>query len=266
MSTATIVDTAADRLWQAWQAGEACAPVRDLIGADDIDTAYAVQRRNETRMIAAGDRVVGRKIGLTSQAVQSQLGVDQPDFGPLFASRQVVDAGVVDLAPMIAPRIEAEIAVVVGEPLEDPGMSRDDVRAALTHAVAALEVVDSRVRNWDITIADTVADFASGAAFVLGEARHPLDGGLDLAAVPMTMWRDGEEVCTGVGAASLGDPLVATLWLARTLAERGTPLASGDVVLTGALGPFVEVAPGQRIRADLGPLGSVTCTIERSTP
>lgn len=265
MTTSTTLDAAADRLWEAWRAGKACAPVRDLIGADDIDAAYAVQRRNEARMVEAEDRVVGRKIGLTSEAVQSQLGVDQPDFGPLFASRAVVDGGAVDLAPMIAPRIEAEIALVLGYPLDDPGMTADDVRAATAHAVAALEIVDSRVRDWDITIADTVADFASGAAFVLGAARHPLDGGLDLAAVPMTMWRDGEEVCSGTGAASMGDPVVAALWLARTLAERGTPLVPGDVVLTGALGPFVEIAPGQEVRADLGPLGSVSCFIERST-
>ena len=265
MTTSTALDTAADRLWEAWQAGEPCAPVRELIGLDDVDSAYAVQRRNEARMLEAGDRVVGRKIGLTSEAVQSQLGVDQPDFGPLFASRAVPDGGVVDLAPMIAPRIEAEIALVVGTSLDDPAMTRDDVRAAMSHAVPALEVVDSRVRDWDITIADTVADFASGAAFVLGSTRHPLDDGLDLAAVPMTMWRDGQEVCSGTGAASLGDPLVAALWLARTLAERGTPLTAGDVVLTGALGPFVEIEPGQQVRADLGPLGSVTCSIERST-
>jgi 2-keto-4-pentenoate hydratase len=264
MSTATSVEGAADRLWEAWQAGAACPPVRDLIGAENIDAAYQVQRRNEARMIAAGDRVVGRKIGLTSEAVQSQLGVDQPDFGPLFASRRVADGGAVDLAAMISPRIEAEIALVLGAELDDPAMTVDDLRAATTHAVAALEVVDSRVQGWDITIADTVADFASGAAFVLGAVPRPIDDGLDLAMVPMTMWRDGVEVCTGVGAASLGDPLKAALWLARTLADRGTPLAEGDVVMTGALGPFVEIAPGQTIRADLGPLGSVSCTIERS--
>lgn len=264
MSTTNMLETAADRLWEAWQAGQACAPVRDLIGADDIDSAYAVQRRNEARMVATGDRVVGRKIGLTSEAVQSQLGVDQPDFGPLFGSRAVPDGGVVDLAPFIAPRIEAEIALVLGETLDDPNLTRDDVRAATDHAVAALEVVDSRVRDWDITIADTVADFASGAAFVLGSAPRGIDD-LDLRLVPMTMWRDGKEVCSGQGVASLGDPLEAALWLARTLAERGTPLVPGDVVLTGALGPFVEIAPGQKVRADLGPLGPVTCSIERST-
>lgn len=264
MATATTLATAGDRLWAAWQTGQACAPVRDLIGAEDVDTAYAVQRRNEARMVDGGDRVVGRKIGLTSQAVQSQLGVDQPDFGPLFASRAVPDGGVVDLAPLIAPRIEAEIALVLGDALDGPRLTRDDVRAATEHAVAALEVVDSRVRDWDITIADTVADFASGAAFVLGAAPRPIDD-LDLRTVPMTMWRDGAEVCRGQGSASLGDPLEAALWLARTLSDRGTPLVAGDVVLTGALGPFVEIAPGQQIRAELGPLGPVTCSIERST-
>lgn len=265
MTTTTALDTAADRLWQAWQTGQPCAPVRELVGADDIDAAYAVQRRNETRMVDAGDRVVGRKIGLTSEAVQSQLGVDQPDFGPLFASRAVSNGGAVDLAPMIAPRIEAEIALVLGEPLDDPGVTRAGLRNAVAYACAALEIVDSRVRDWNITIADTVADFASGAAFVLGDDRHPLRGDRDLATLPMTMWRDGEEVCSGIGAASLGDPLAAALWLARTLARRGTPLAPGDVVLTGALGPFVEIEAGQQVRADLGALGSVTCSIERST-
>lgn len=261
--TAEPQQHAADRLRQAWDTAKACDPVRDLIGRENVDAAYAVQRRNEDRMVEAGERVVGRKIGLTSQAVQSQLGVDQPDFGPLFDSRAVDDGGVVDLAPLIAPRIEAEIALVLGEPLDGADLTIDDVRAATASATAALEVVDSRVRDWDITIADTVADFASGAAFVLGSQRQPLDG-LELAEVPMTMWRDGQEVCSGVGAASLGDPLEAALWLARTLSERGTPLASGDVVLTGALGPFVEIAAGQRIHAELGPLGTVSCSIQRS--
>lgn len=262
----TAVEVAANRLWEAWVSACSCAPVRELIGKDDLEVAYSVQRHNERRMVAAGDHVVGRKIGLTSKAVQSQLGVDQPDFGPLFASRVVPDGGVVDLAPLIAPRIEAEIALVLGADLPDPiDLTVDDIRSATDHAVAALEVIDSRVRSWDITIADTIADFASAAAFVLGADGCPVDD-VDLPAVPMTMWRDGREVCQGTGAASLGDPLEAALWLARTMAERGTPLQAGDLVLTGALGPFVEIAPGQEIRAELGPLGSVACTIERSMP
>lgn len=257
------IEAAADRLWSAWLTGRACSPVRDLIGGDDVGAAYAVQRRNEYRVVEGGDSVVGRKIGLTSRAVQAQLGVAQPDFGPIFASRRIADGGHVDLAPLIAPRIEAEIALVLADPLVDPRLTTDDVRSATGHAVAALEVVDSRVRDWDITIADTVADFASGAAFVLGSHPQPL-APLDLPSVPMVMWRDGEEVCRGIGAASLGDPLTAAVWLARTLAERGTPLAAGDIVLTGALAPFVEVAPGQVIRAEFGSLGTVTCLVERS--
>lgn len=265
MSTSTAVATAADRLWAAWHTGQACAPIRELIGTDDINRAYEIQRRNEARLVQAGDRVVGRKIGLTSKAVQTQLGVNQPDFGPLFASRAVQDGGVVDLAGMIAPRIEAEIALVLGDPISNASPTRDDVLAATAHVAAALEVVDSRVRDWDITIVDTIADFASGAAFVLGATRCALDDQLDLTSVPMRMYLDDDEVCSGVGAASLGDPLEAAVWLARTLAEFGTPLVGGDVVLTGALGPFVEISAGQRVRADLGPLGSVACTIGRGT-
>lgn len=254
---------AADRLWSAWHDATACEPVRDLIGTD-VDAAYDVQQHNERRMVEGGDRVVGRKIGLTSLAVQEQLGVDEPDFGPLFASRAVADGGRVDVGPMIAPRIEAEIALVLGAAVTGEDVGVDQLRAATDHAVAALEVVDSRVRDWDIRLPDTIADFASGGAFVLGsEPVDPAD--LDLPSVPMTMWRDDQEVCSGTGAASMGDPWEAALWLARTLARRGTPLQAGDVVLTGALGPFVEIAPGHRVTADLGPLGTVSCTIERST-
>lgn len=258
------VDAAADRLWKAWQTGRACEPVRDLLDNDNLDAAYQVQMRNEARVVRDGDSVVGRKIGLTSAAVQQQLGVDQPDFGPLFASRNIPSGGVVDLAPLIAPRIEGEIALILGAALDDPNIDRGDVRRATHQVSAALEIVDSRIANWDIGITDTVADFASGAAFVLGDGPIAL-GTLDLASVPMTMRRDDEEVCTGTGAATLGDPFEAALWLARTLARRGTPLVAGDVVLTGALGPFVRIDDGQHIHADFGPLGSVSVAIERST-
>jgi 2-keto-4-pentenoate hydratase len=256
------VEQAADRLWSAWTTGVPCPPVRDLIGSEDVGAAYEVQRVNVARQETSGDRVVGYKIGLTSEAVQAQLGVDQPDLGPLFASRAHEDGSDVDMGRLIAPRIEAEVALVLGEPLDPGDIDEAAIAAATSHVVAALEVVDSRVEGWDITITDTVADFASGAAFVLGDRIRRLED-VELPSVPMELRCDGEVVSRGSGAATLGNPLTAAVWLARALERFGTPLAAGDVILTGALGPFADLSADSEIRADLGPLGSVTCHTTR---
>jgi len=249
---------AADRLWEAWTTHQPCEPIRDLVASDDVAAAYRIQQRNVERQIRSGDEVVGYKIGLTSLAVQKQLGVDQPDFGPLFASRRVEDGGVVDLSRTIAPRIEAEIALVLATDIVDPDIDEAGVAAATAYVVPALEIVDSRVRGWDIRIADTVADFASGSMFVLGDARRPL-GALDLRDAKMSLSAGGRELSAGTGAATLGDPLTATAWLARTLIGLGLSLRAGHIILSGALGPFVPLEPGQRTVAEIDPIGSVSC-------
>jgi 2-keto-4-pentenoate hydratase len=258
--TGQALDTAAAALAQltgARLAGRPCAPVRALLPDGDIGAAYAVQSAWVTVQLAAGDSVAGRKIGLTNPAVQAQLGVDQPDFGTLLASMDCPPGEVVDTGRLLQPRIEAEIAFVLARDLDLPDPTPQDVLAATGAVAAALEIVDSRVAGWDISIVDTVADNASSGLFVLGPERRP-PGGLDLAACPMRMWRGEEEVSEGTGAACLGHPAIAVAWLAGTARSYGQPLRAGEIVLSGALGPMVPVAPGDRFTADIGGLGQVT--------
>lgn len=253
------LDAAADRLLAAARSGVPCTPVRDLIGADDVQAAYAVQRRLTAIRVASGARVVGRKIGLTSAAVQAQLGVDQPDFGVLFDDMEHHGGDIVPVGSVLQPRAEAEIAFVLGEDLVDGELSAARVRAAVDHAVAAIEICGSRIADWDISFGDTVADNASSGAYVLGPERVRLDA-FEPREVEMTMTVDGETVSTGSGAACLGDPLAALTWLAVRARELGDPLRAGQVVLSGALGPMRPVARGQRVRATLTGLGAVSFT------
>lgn len=244
----TSVNEAAARLAVASASGRPCRPVRDLIG-DDADLAYAVQAAGIAARTSGGARIVGRKVGLTSAAVQAQLGVDQPDFGVLLDVMQVSAGGTVPHGVLLQPRIEAEVAFILSRDL--PGWSTDqDVRAAIAHACAALEIVDSRVADWDITFADTVADNGSSGMFVISDSRLAVET-TPPVNVEMVMTVDGEVVSTGNGAACLGDPLAALAWLARTAASYGEPLRAGDVVLSGALGPMVHVRPGTTVEAVL---------------
>ncbi|MFF1488532.1 2-keto-4-pentenoate hydratase [Streptomyces sp. NPDC058319] len=247
---------AADTLAEAARTGVPCAPVRALFAEGDVDAAYEVQRLNVRRALAAGRRLTGRKIGLTSPAVQRQLGVDQPDFGALFADMQIRDGGRVPTGLLLQPKVEAEVAFVLGADLPASDCTGAGVLRAIEYVLPALEIVDSRVAGWDISIVDTVADNASSGLYVLGRTPVPL-GRLDLPALAMTMTRDGEEVSRGTGADCLGSPLEAAVWLASALAAVNDPLRAGDVVLTGALGPMAPAAPGARFRTDIGGLGSV---------
>lgn len=256
MSDRDIVDAAADRLWQAAANATPCAPVRDLIGDAEPAVAYAVQQRNVERTIdERGWRVCGRKIGLTSLAVQRQLGVDQPDFGSLFAELAYGDGEEVPTDTLLQPRVEAEVALVLGRDLDEITPTIVDVIAAVDFVLPALEVVDSRIAAWDITFADTVADNASAGRFVLGTV--PMKLTVDLASVAMTLAIDGETRSSGTGAACLGNPLLAARWLAATMARFGQPLRAGDVVLTGALGPVVPIAGGEVVEAHIAGVGRV---------
>lgn len=248
---------AADVLAEAIRTGVACPPVRDLFdGGGDLATAYAVQQLNVRRALDTGRRIVGRKIGLTSPAVQRQLGVDQPDFGSLFADMAVPDGGEVPVGRLLQPKVEAEVALVLGRDLPDRECTVVDVLRAVDFALPALEIVDSRIAGWDISLVDTVADNASCGLYVLGCTPVPLTR-VDLRAVTMTMSRGGETVSEGTGAACLGSPLNAAVWLSSALAERGDPLRAGDLVLTGALGPMAPAAPGDVFEARISELGSV---------
>lgn len=248
----------AERLRQAY-AGPAVAPLRDVLQPTDADGAYAVQAINTRHWTAAGRRVVGRKVGLTAKAVQAQLGVDQPDFGVLFADMLIPDGGTLASTGVLQPKAEAEVAIVLSSDLDLKEATSADVAAATAYAVAAIEIVDSRIADWKITFADTVADNGSSAFFVLGRERRSLQD-LDLYTCGMVLEVDGSIASVGAGAACLGHPLDAAAWLARTLSRAGEPLRAGDVVLTGALGPMVAITPGQRVEAKIGGLGQVSFT------
>lgn len=253
----TAATAALDRLAAARAAGRPCPPVRTLLAAGDIRTAYAVQAAWVARQVAAGATVVGRKIGLTSPAVQAQLGVDQPDFGTLLSTMNCPPGEPVDTGRLLQPKIEAEIAFLIASDLDIPDIGPDDVLAATGGVAAALEIVDSRVAGWDISIVDTVADNASAGLFTLGPEHRP-PGGLDLAACSMRLCRGGAEASTGSGAACLGHPAIAVAWLANTARSFGQPLRAGEIVLSGALGPMVPAAAGDQVTAEISGLGQVS--------
>ncbi|MCR8547412.1 fumarylacetoacetate hydrolase family protein [Salipiger sp. P9] len=256
MTSEVKIREAADRLWQAWESGTPGAPVRDLLGEGDVAAAYAVQEINTTRWLDAGRKLSGRKIGLTSVAVQRQLGVGQPDYGMLFSDMEVMDGEEVAWDRVQQPRVEAEIAYVLGAPLAGAHLTMVDLIGAIAYALPAIEIVGSRVAAWDIGITDTVADNASSGLYVLGQSPRSL-ADFDQRLCGMVMTCGGEPVSVGAGAACMGSPLNASLWLARTMAAAGRPLGPGDVILSGALGPFVAAKPGDVFEARINGLGSV---------
>lgn len=256
----TVFEDAAAKLRHAYTAG-AVAPMRDMLEPTDAAGAYQVQAINTRYWTAQGRRIVGRKIGLTARAVQSQLGVDQPDYGVLFDDMVIANGGALLASRVLQPKAEAEVALVLARDLQNPEATVEDVIAATDHAAAAIEIVDSRIADWKITFADTVADNGSSAFLVLGDERKPL-AGLDLYTCGMAMEVNGNVASLGAGAACLGHPLNAAAWLARTLAQMGERLCAGDIVLTGALGPMVAIRPGDHVVARIGGLGSAEFRFE----
>lgn len=256
------IDAAARLLRDAYANG-AVAPLRAWLEPTDSVGAYAVQEANTRYWKDQGRRIVGRKAGLTAKAVQAQLGVDQPDFGALFDDMRVDDGGRLDPARCIQPKAEAEIAFLLVADLPNADTTPEDVAAAVASVHAAIEIVDSRIADWKITFADTVADNGSSAYFVLAEHGLPL-AGLDLEGAAMEMRINGEVVSTGIGSAALGNPLNAAAWLARTLATRGDPLKAGDVLLAGALGPMVALTPGDVVCAEVAGIGACSFTFSKA--
>lgn len=246
----------ADRLFEAEQSDKTCAPVRSEIGTEDLASAYAIQQLNVDRALASGRRLVGRKIGLTSVAVQKQLGVDQPDFGALFADMVVPDGEIIPVDAVLQPKVEAEIALVIGKDLDVANPTIVDLIGATEYLLPAIEIVGSRIENWDIKITDTIADNASCGLIVLGDSPAKLSN-VDMRLCGMVMDKAGEPASLGAGKACLGSPMNAALWLARTMVEMGTPLKAGDIVMTGALGPMVPVAAGDNFEARISGVGSV---------
>ena len=254
----TVLREAADRLLVAEATSQQCEPVRDILGDNNIGAAYAVQNLITADSLSRGRLIVGHKIGLTSPAVQRQLGVDQPDSGVLFADMQVADGGTVAAGRLLQPKVEAEIAFILSADLDDD-LSDETVRRAAGVALPAIEIVDSRIRDWSIGIVDTVADNGSSALFVLGEPAVEA-AGIDFVSRTMTLTEDGATVSQGCGADCLGSPLIALQWLARTSRDNGAPLRAGHIVLSGALGPMVPVKPGSSYETTIDGIGSVAVT------
>ena len=252
--------TVADALNLAMQSRQPIAPLRDTyrLTPTDVDSGYAVQAELTRRAVASGRRITGRKIGLTSIAVQQQLGVDQPDFGCLFEDMEFSEGVEIPMSRLIQPKAEAEVALVLAHDL--PAGRRHsfaDIIRAIAFALPAIEIVDSRIAQWNIKFVDTVADNASSGLYVLGGRPMPL-WSVDVRSIPMTMAINGVEASTGGGAACLGHPVNAARWLANAMSERGVGLVAGDVIMTGALGPMKTVEAGDVIEANFGPLGTVT--------
>jgi len=246
-----------DELYHALTTRTPIAPLSSRGPAFSLEDAYRVQQRFIERRLQAGESVIGKKIGLTSRAVMNMLGVDQPDFGQLLSGMLYNDGESVPASSLIAPRAEGEIAFVLKRDLIGPGLTAADVLAATEGVMACFEVVDSRIANWQIQIQDTVADNASCGVFVLGN-QLVSPRGLDLSLVGMALEKNGELVATGAGAASLGHPVNAMVWLANKLGSLGIPLKAGEVILSGSLAALVPVKAGDSLHMSLGGLGSCT--------
>ncbi|PCI54340.1 MAG: 2-keto-4-pentenoate hydratase [Alphaproteobacteria bacterium] len=248
---------AARALYDVYQGAPLITPLRTQFNCPDIETAYAIQEINTRLWLKEGRTLTGRKIGLTSKVVQEQLGVDQPDYGMLFDDMLVKNDREVAFDAVCQPKIEGEVAFILDKDITGLDLTEKNLAAAIDYAVPALEIVGSRIHDWDISIFDTVADNASSGLYVLGAARVPLTD-IDLIGCEMTLQENGEVVSTGKGAACLGSPLIAALWLAKKMVEVGRPLKAGDVIMSGALGPMVIVKPGAEYYLSVSGLDTVS--------
>ncbi|AUH50019.1 2-oxopent-4-enoate hydratase [Chromobacterium sp. ATCC 53434] len=245
-------------LYQALLAGQPVPPLSSRAPGMTLDDAYLVQTETVAlRLADRHERVLGRKIGVTSQAVMDLLRVDQPDFGVLTSGMACQDGAVLSLAPFISPKAEGEIAFILKHELSGPGVMAADVLRATECVMPCIELVDSRIEDWKITIVDTVADNASSGAFVLGDqAISP--SRMDLYTVGMTLERNGEIVATGAGAAALGHPANAVAWLANALGRHGQGLRAGELVLSGSLATMIAVSAGDNLLLRLGGIGTAS--------
>lgn len=256
-----VISELARELFNALQSRESLPPLIGRYPDMTIEQAYQVSLKFLEHRQSRGQAVIGKKIGVTSKAVQDMLNVHQPDFGFLTDSMQVADGSVVSMTEhkLVQPRAEGEIAFVLAKDLNGPGITAADVLDATKYVVPCFEIVDSRIKDWKIAIQDTVADNASCGVFALGTTRtDPRE--LDLASVELTMTKNGEPAGTGLGSAVQGHPCEAVAWLANTLGKLGIPFRKGEVILSGALAPLVPVKPGDRIEMSISYLGTASLT------
>jgi 2-keto-4-pentenoate hydratase len=245
----------AHSLYEARRLRHPIAPLTDTDPGLTVPGAYAIQQALVARLAEDGAERVGWKLGLTSLPMQQMFGVDQPDYAPVLSTMVFDDGAAVDLDTMIQPRVEGEIALVLNRDLRGPGVTVAQVSSAVSGALAAIEIVDSRIVDWKIKLADTIADLASSGATVTGSAAMPLD--FDPRLCGMVISKNGETVATGAGAAALGNPVAAVAWLANTLAPFDVTLGAGEFVMTGALHAAFPVAPGDVVEAEFDRLGRV---------
>lgn len=251
---------AAAALRQARRTRVPIARISETYGIAGAEAAYAVARTNIDRDLAEGRRISGKKIGLTSVAVQQQLGVDQPDYGVLFADFEYLSGSDVDAGRLIQPKAEGEIAFVVGRDLNDECLSWGRFLHGLEYALPAIEIVDSAIQDWKLTLVDTVADNASCGVYVLGLEPKAITA-VDFGLSGMDFRKNGQTVSLGSGAACMGNPLLAGWWLAKTMQRLGDPLKAGDVILSGALGPMFPIGVNDHLQVCIAGLGTVECRI-----
>lgn len=252
--TPVLIEQLGDELYQALTQRQMLEPLTNRHPDITIEDAYAIQQKMLARRLAAGEKVVGKKIGVTSQAVMNMLGVFQPDFGWLTDGMVFNEGESVPANTLIQPKAEGEIAFLLKKTLQGPGVTAADVLAATEGVMACFEIVDSRIRDWKIKIQDTVADNASCGVLVLGDRLVDVRD-IDLATCGMVLEKNGEIVATGAGAAALGHPANAVAWLANTLGRLGIALEAGEVVLSGSLGIMVPVQAGDNLRVTIGGIG-----------
>lgn len=254
MMNNSLVNDAAELLYAALRKGEVVDPLTSHHPDVTVEDAYAIQQQLMARRLRDGERIIGKKIGVTSQAVMNMLGVNQPDFGMLTDAMVFNSGDPIPASSLIQPKAEGEIAFVLKHDLMGPGVTAADVLRATEGVMACFEVVDSRIRDWKIRIQDTVSDNASCGVFVLGDQLVDI-ADLDLAMCGMVLEKNGEIVVTGAGAASMQHPVNAVVWLANMLGQLGESLKAGDIVLSGAMGAMVSVAAGDSLRMQIGGIG-----------
>lgn len=248
-------------LLEAYASGVPVPPLTSSCEGLSVADAYEIQQIQIRSRVAGGASVRGFKVGLTSAAMQAQMGVFEPDFGHLLSDMEYAAEAPVASAGFLQPRAEPEIALVLGAALAGPRVSVSQVAAATAYVVPAIEIIDSRIANWKISLVDTIADNASSGGFVLGQSPAGL-AGLDLSLTGCVFRRNGRIIGTGAGAAVLGSPLHAATWLANQLLSRGALLEAGQVILTGSITAAQPVGPGDAVTASFDRLGSVTAVFD----
>ena len=260
LSVQTRDELAAD-LAQAERSREAIAPLTSAYPDIDVVDAYEIQLINIRQRVAEGARVLGHKVGLSSKAMQQMMGVDEPDYGHLLDEMQVFENTPVKASRYLLPRVEVEVGFILGEDLPGAGCTEDDVLAATAALVPSIELIDTRITDWKIALCDTIADNASSAGYVLGDARVP-PSDVDVKGIDAVLTRNGELVAEGRSDAVLGNPVTSVAWLARKVESFGVRLRKGDVVLPGSCTRAIDARAGDHFVADFTGLGSVRLSFE----